>query len=101
MNKCEKILKSTRSGGFGMPWPLAKGGRMKRKRTMASLASVHPQSCPYTPLSNRRGFIDSGHQIEKLEFALAVAVGRGDQQRIDELRQRIADLGDNREEPGT
>ena len=64
---------------------------------MASLASVHPQSCPYTPLSNRRGFVDSGHQIEKLEFALAVAVGRGDQQRIHELRQRIADLGDKAE----
>ena len=101
MNKCEKILKSTRSGAFGMPWPLVRGGRIKRKRTMASLASVHPQSCPYTPLSNRRGFVESGHQIEKLEFALAVAIGRGDQQRIHELRQRIADLGDNREEPGT
>ena len=48
-----------------------------------------------------KSFVDSGHQIEKLEFALAVAVGRGDQQRIHELRQRIADLGDNREEPGT
>ena len=68
---------------------------------MASLTSVHPQSCPYTPLNKCRGFVDSGHQIEKLEFALAVAVSRGDQQRIHELRQRIADLGDNREEPGT
>ena len=68
---------------------------------MASLASVHPQSCPYTPLSNRRGFVDSGHQIEKLEFALAVAVGHGDEQRISDLRCRIAELGDNSEEPGT
>ena len=75
------------------------GGRIKANHGISRLRS--PQSCPYTPLSNRRGFVDSGHQIEKLEFALAVAVGRGDQQRIHELRQRIADLGDNREEPGT
>ena len=45
--------------------------------------------------------MESDHQIEKLEFALAVAVGQGDQQRISDLRRRIAALGENREEPGT
>jgi hypothetical protein len=44
---------------------------------------------------------ESGHQLEKLEFALAVAITRGDSQRVDQLRQQIADLGGNREEPGT
>ena len=77
------------------------GVKIKRKRTMAPLASVHPQSCPCTPLSDQRAYVESDHQIEKLEFALAVAVGRGDQQRVTDLRGRIAALGDNSEEPGT
>jgi hypothetical protein len=44
---------------------------------------------------------EGGHQLEKLEFALAVAVTRGDQQRSAQLRAQIAELGGNREEPGT
>ena len=54
-----------------------------------------------TPACRSRGYSETGHQLEKLEFALAVAVTRGDTARIDELRQRIAELGGNREEPGT
>ena len=80
---------------------LVRGVKIKRKRTMTVLASVHPQTCPYTPLSEKRAFVESDHQIEKLEFALAVAVGRGDEQRISDLRCRLAELGDNSEEPGT
>lgn len=41
------------------------------------------------------------HQLEKLEFALAVALTRGDLQRSQALREQIAALGGNREEPGT
>lgn len=41
------------------------------------------------------------HQLEKLEFALAVALTRGDQQRSEQLRDAIAALGGNLEEPGT
>ncbi|MEB3183881.1 MAG: hypothetical protein VKN15_05780 [Cyanobacteriota bacterium] len=41
------------------------------------------------------------HQLEKLEFALAVALTRGDLQRSQQLRDAIAALGGNREEPGT
>ena len=41
------------------------------------------------------------HQLEKLEFALAVALTRGDQQRSQQLRDQIAALGGNQEEPGT
>ena len=48
-----------------------------------------------------RAYAEGGHQLEKLEFALAVAITRGDAQRIDQLRAQIADLGGNREEPGT
>ena len=52
-------------------------------------------------LRSRSGFIEGGHQLEKLEFALAIAEARGDQSRCSTLRDRIADLGGNAEEPGT
>ncbi|MFZ4803401.1 MAG: hypothetical protein ACOYLI_01930 [Synechococcus lacustris] len=68
---------------------------------MGSLTHVHHQALPATPACQLRGFIEGDHQIEKLEFALAVAISRKDEQRIQELRLRIAELGDNREEPGT
>lgn len=41
------------------------------------------------------------HQLEKLEFALAVALTRGDLQRSELLRHQIDALGGNQEEPGT
>ena len=41
------------------------------------------------------------HQLEKLEFALAVALTRGDVRRSEQLRHQIDALGGNREEPGT
>lgn len=41
------------------------------------------------------------HQLEKLEFALAVALTRGDLQRSQQLRDAIKALGGNQEEPGT
>lgn len=49
------------------------------------------------PLSSGEG----DHQLEKLEFALAVALTRGDVQRSLILRDQIAAMGGNREEPGT
>ena len=61
-------------------------------------------------VSNQASFGRSGypptsgegeHQLEKLEFALAVALTRGDEQRSQSLRDQIAALGGNREEPGT
>jgi len=45
--------------------------------------------------------IEGEHQLEKLEFALAVALTRGDQQRSGQLRAQIEALGGNCEEPGT
>ena len=50
------------------------------------------------PLSS---FIEGGHHLEKLEFALAVAEAKGDQGRVEALKLQIADLGGNAEEPGT
>jgi hypothetical protein len=44
---------------------------------------------------------ENEHQLEKLEFALAVAITRGDAGRIQSLREQIAALGGNCEEPGT
>ena len=49
----------------------------------------------------RKAFHEGGHQLEKLEFALAVAETRVDKNRSDLLRAQIADLGGNIEEPGT
>ena len=43
----------------------------------------------------RSGFLEGGHQLEKLEFALALAEAKGDQRRCSQLRDRIADLGGN------
>jgi hypothetical protein len=84
---------------------------MERKRTMA-FSNSH-RTAPATALSaatgkasgspacQNRGYAEGGHQLEKLEFALAVAMTRGDQQRVDRLRDQIDALGGNREEPGT
>lgn len=41
------------------------------------------------------------HQREKLQFALAVALTRGDHARSQQLRDQIAALGEELEEPGT
>ena len=54
-----------------------------------------------TPACQSRAYAEGGHQLEKLEFALALAEAKGDQHRCTKLRDRIADLGGNAEEPGT
>lgn len=53
--------------------------------------------CPAASVRTSEG----EHQLEKLEFALAVAITRGDAARIQRLREQIAALGGNCEEPGT
>ena len=81
------------------------GAKMERKRTMAfsnSHRSVPVASAASgTPACSSRSFAEGGHQLEKLEFALAVAITRGDASRVMQLRDQIAALGGNREEPGT
>jgi len=56
----------------------------------------HPTGNPRCSLQAERD-----HQLEKLEFALAVALTRGDGERSLALRQAIEALGGNDEEPGT
>ena len=53
------------------------------------------------PVQPRPLPIEGEHQLEKLQFALAIALTRGDAQRSSQLREEIARLGENHEEPGT
>ena len=46
-------------------------------------------------------FFEGGHQLEKLEFALAIAQTKGDEKASIILRKKIIELGGNIEEPGT
>jgi len=46
-------------------------------------------------------FSEQGHQLEKLEFALALAVSEGCHDKAHHLRSCIEALGDHGEEPGT
>ena len=52
-------------------------------------------------IKKRFSFIEGGHQLEKLEFALAVAQTRGDGEKSKILKKKIVELGGNVEEPGT
>jgi hypothetical protein len=63
-------------------------------------ASSPVSATPRCPASSVRTS-EGEHQLEKLEFALAVAMTRGDAARIQRLREQIAALGGNCEEPGT
>ena len=53
------------------------------------------------PIKKKLSFFEGGHQLEKLEFALAVAQTQGDEEKSLALRKKIFDLGGNVEEPGT
>ena len=52
-------------------------------------------------IKKRFSFIEGGHQLEKLEFALAVAQTKGDGKKSEILKKKIVELGGNVEEPGT
>ena len=53
------------------------------------------------PIKKKLSFFEGGHQLEKLEFALAVAQTQGDEKKSLSLRKKIVELGGNVEEPGT
>tara|TARA_B100001778_G_scaffold284953_1_gene251583 strand:+ start:599 stop:796 length:198 start_codon:yes stop_codon:yes gene_type:complete len=53
------------------------------------------------PIKKKLSFFEGGHQLEKLEFALAVAQTKGDEEKSVILRKKIVELGGNIEEPGT
>ena len=52
-------------------------------------------------INKRFSFIEGGHQLEKLEFALAVAQTKGEGKKSEILKKKIVELGGNIEEPGT
>ena len=52
-------------------------------------------------IRKKLSFIEGGHQLEKLEFALAIAQTNGDEKKSIGLRKKIVELGGNVEEPGT
>lgn len=82
--------------------PFSNGVRMGRKSAMAFPSSpCGAGSQPTTSHGSADAAPEGDHQLEKLEFALAVALTRGDVQRSEQLRHQIAALGGNREEPGT
>ena len=52
-------------------------------------------------IKKRFSFIEGGHHLEKLEFALAVAQTKGEGKKSEILKKKIVELGGNIEEPGT
>ena len=52
-------------------------------------------------IKKKLSFFEGDHQLEKLEFALAIAQTKGDEKKSIILRKKIVDLGGNVEEPGT
>ena len=85
------------------PTTFSTSGPRNSGKSRCSLVPGSSGSSGSSGLSSVRssGFFEGGHQLEKLEFALAVAITRGDRSRSDQLRAQIADLGGNIEEPGT
>jgi hypothetical protein len=80
------------------------GQTVTQGNTYAATSPRPPLGCAPGSLHSRRsaaGASDGDHQLEKLEFALAVALTRGDLQRSQQLRDAITALGGNQEEPGT
>ena len=52
-------------------------------------------------IKKKLSFFEGGHQLEKLEFALAIAQTKGDKKKSIVLKKKIVELGGNVEEPGT
>ena len=52
-------------------------------------------------IKKKLSFFEGGHQLEKLEFALAIAQTKGDEEKSTILKKKIVELGGNIEEPGT
>ena len=48
-----------------------------------------------------QSLIERDHQLEKLEFALAISQTIGDNTRSDQIKNEIEKIGFNYQEPGT
>ena len=53
------------------------------------------------PIKKKLSFFEGGHQLEKLEVALAITQTKSDEQKSLVLMKKIVELGGNVEEPGT
>ena len=53
------------------------------------------------PIKKKLSFFEGGHQLEKLEYALAGAQPKGDKEKSLALKEKLVELGGNGEEPGT
>ena len=71
---------------------------IKAKTFMSSKISLKANK---RRINKKLSFFEGGHQLEKLEFALAIAQTRGDEAKSILLRKKIIELGGNIEEPGT
>ena len=71
---------------------------LKSRNFMSSQISYRANK---SRIKKKFSFIEGGHQLEKLEFALAIAQTKGDEKRSIILRKKIVELGGNIEEPGT
>ena len=70
-------------------------------KVLLTMASPISYKANKNPIKKKLSFFEGGHQLEKLEFALAVAQNQGDEAKSLVLRKKILDLGGNIEEPGT
>ena len=70
-------------------------------KELFAMASQISYKSNKNPIRKKLSFYEGGHQLEKLEFALAVAQTQGDQEKSLSLRKKIVELGGNVEEPGT
>ena len=71
------------------------------KKALFIMASQLSYRGNKNPIKKKLSFFEGGHQLEKLEFALAVAQTNGDEEKSLVLREKIFELGGNVEEPGT
>ena len=72
--------------------------RIKAWKFMSSQISFKANK---SKIKKKLSFFEGGHQLEKLEFALAIAQTNGDEKKSTILRKKIVELGGNVEEPGT
>jgi len=66
-----------------------------------NIAGRIPKKKEKFTINKKLSFFEGGHQLEKLEFALAIAQTKGDEKKSIVLRKKIVELGGNVEEPGT
>ena len=71
------------------------------KKALFVMASQISYRGNKNPIKKKLSFFEGGHQLEKLEFALAVAQTNGDEEKSLLLKEKIFELGGNVEEPGT